>query len=62
MEEKRIMQEYTGNHKFITKFYGSLQNRFNIFFLMEFIEGPELFYAIREIGLLGTEDAQFYVA
>lgn len=40
----------------------SMEDSQRIFFLMEFIPGMELFDAIREIGLLNSEEAKFYVS
>jgi cGMP-dependent protein kinase len=34
----------------------------NIYFLVEYIKGMELFDVIREIGLLNTFDSQFFIA
>lgn len=50
------------NHQFILKFYRSFKDGENIYFLTEYIPGEELFDAIREIGLLGKYDSQFYTA
>ena len=33
----------------------------NIYFLVEYIKGMELFDVIREIGILSTYDSQFYI-
>jgi len=46
----------------IIKYYRSFQDHYYIYFLLEFIQGMDLFDVIRQIGLLSTSDAQFYVA
>ena len=33
----------------------------NIYFLVEYIKGMELFDVIREIGILSTYDSKFYI-
>lgn len=42
---------------FIMAFTRSFKDNFNIYFLVEYIKGMELFDVIREIGLLGTYDS-----
>lgn len=37
------------------------KDEYYIYFLLEYIRGMELFDAIREIGLLGTEETMFYI-
>lgn len=44
------------------EYYKSFKDEHYLYSLVEFIHGEELYYAIREIGLLSTEDAQFYIA
>lgn len=43
------------------KYNRSFKDDFNVYFLIEFISGMELFDVIRDIGLLKTYDSQFYV-
>jgi len=50
------------NFPFCMQFIRSFKDDYHIFFLLQFIKGMELFDAIREIGLLGTYDSQFYIA
>lgn len=50
------------NFPFILSFVKSFDDQENLYFLTEVIKGMELFDVIREIGLLGTFDSQFYVA
>ncbi|CAK60750.1 unnamed protein product (macronuclear) [Paramecium tetraurelia] len=59
-QEKSVLEIM--NHQFILKFYRSFKDAENIYFLTEYIAGEELFDAIREIGLLGKYDSQFYTA
>jgi cGMP-dependent protein kinase len=50
------------DHPFIVKLVKTLKDKENIFFLMEYIKGKELFDIIREIGLLNKYQTQFYGA
>jgi cGMP-dependent protein kinase len=43
------------------KFYRSFKDTNNVYFLVEYLKGMELFDVIREIGLLNTYDSQFYI-
>jgi cGMP-dependent protein kinase len=43
------------------KFIKSIKDQNNIYFLVEYIKGMELFDVIRDIGLLNTFDSQFYI-
>ena len=47
---------------FILTFVKSFEDQENLYFLTELIKGMELFDVIRDIGLLGTYDSQFYIA
>ena len=38
-------------------YYRSFKDEFNVYLLLEYIHGIELFDAIREIGLLSTIDS-----
>lgn len=42
---------------FIMTFIRSMKDSINIYFIVEYIKGMELFDVIREIGLLGTYDS-----
>jgi cGMP-dependent protein kinase len=44
------------------KFIKTFKDDYHIFFLLEFIQGMELFDGIREIGLLSTYKSQFYIS
>ena len=48
------------DHPFIVKLVKTLKDSRNIYFLMEYIEGKELFDVIRDIGLLDTQQTKFY--
>ena len=50
------------DHPFIVKLVKSLKDEKNIYFLMEYIKGKELFDVIRDIGLLTKSQTQFYSA
>lgn len=50
------------DHPFIVKLVKTLKDRNFIYFLMEYVEGTDLFSAIREIGLLNSYQTQFYGA
>jgi len=45
------------NFPFIMHFYRSFQDEYYIYFLLEYIQGMDLFDVIREMGLLSTTDA-----
>lgn len=49
------------NFPLIMKFYRTFKNEDAIYFLTQFIEGSELFDVIREMGLLTSTQAQFYI-
>jgi len=57
--EKKVL-EVINFDKFIMKLIRTFKDEKNVYFLTSFIKGIELFDAIREIGLLGTIDSQFY--
>ena len=63
--EKHIQQEKTvmdqTNFPFIMRYVRTFTDDFYVYFLLEFIQGMELFDAIREIGLLNTKETQFYI-
>jgi cGMP-dependent protein kinase len=47
-------------HPLIVGFYKAYQDHKNIYFLLEYIYGMEMFEAIREIGILNKTIARFY--
>ena len=58
--EKKILLKI--DHPFIVKLVKSLKDENNIFFLLEYIKGKELFDVIRDIGYLNKEQTNFYIA
>ena len=58
--EKNILLKI--DHPFIVKLVKCLKNDKNIFFLLEYIKGKELFDVIRDIGILNKEQTNFYIA
>ena len=58
--EKNILLKI--DHPFIVKLVKCLKNDRNIFFLLEYIKGKELFDVIRDIGYLTKDQTNFYVA
>lgn len=58
--EKLILLQI--DHPFIVKLVKCLKDSKNIYFLMEYIRGKELFDVIRDIGLLDKVQTQFYGA
>jgi len=63
--EKHIQQEKAVleivNFPFIMQFIKTFKDNNNIYFLVEYVKGMELFDVIRDIGLLGTYDSQYYI-
>lgn len=43
------------------EFIRTFKDQNYLYFLVEYVKGMELFDVIREIGLLGTYDSQFYI-
>ena len=58
--EKNILLKI--DHPFIVKLVKCLEDEINIYFLMEYLKGKELFDVIRDIGLLNKEQTNFYIA
>ena len=58
--EKNILLKV--DHPFIVKLVKCLEDKKNIYFLMEYLKGKELFDVIRDIGLLNKEQTNFYIA
>ena len=58
--EKNILLKI--DHPFIVKLVKCLKTEKNIFFLLEYIKGKELFDVIRDIGYLNKEQTNFYIA
>ena len=55
------MNEYV-SFPFIMQFLRTYKDKNNLYFLVQYIKGMELFDVMREIGLLNTYDSQFYIA
>ena len=58
--EKNILLQI--DHPFIVKLVKCMKDSYNIYFLMEYLKGADLFDVIREIGLLSKPQTQFYTA
>jgi len=57
--EKSILLKV--DHPFIVKLVKTLKDEKNIYYLMDYLKGKELFDVLREIGLLNKPQAQFYI-
>ncbi|GFE55421.1 AGC kinase [Babesia ovis] len=58
--EKRILS--TVRHPFIVHYMGSFQDEVNVYMLLEYVSGGELFSYIYKYGALGHTVARFYTA
>jgi len=58
--EREIMAE--NDHPFIVKLVRTFKDRNYLYFLTELVTGGELYDAIRKLGLLTRDQAQFYLA
>ncbi|OMJ71175.1 hypothetical protein SteCoe_30697 [Stentor coeruleus] len=59
LERKILLQV---DHPLIIKLVKTFKDEFRVYFLMEFVQGIDLFDALRELGLLNNESARFYIA
>ncbi|KAL4488509.1 hypothetical protein ABPG72_013077 [Tetrahymena utriculariae] len=59
LQEKKVLE--SAQFPFIMKFIRTFRDNNNVYFLVEYVCGMELFDVIREIGLLNTYDSQFYI-
>ncbi|CAK82587.1 unnamed protein product (macronuclear) [Paramecium tetraurelia] len=59
-QEKQVLEIV--NFPFIISFMKTFKDSMDVYFLLEYVRGMELFDVIRDIGLLSTYDSQFYVA
>ncbi|EGR29318.1 protein kinase domain protein [Ichthyophthirius multifiliis] len=59
IQEKQVLENT--NFRFIMQFLRTYKDNNNIYFLVQFICGMELFDVIRDIQLLSTYDSQFYI-
>lgn len=64
MQQKSIVMEREVNkqcyHPCIVQFIKTFQDRENVYFLTEFLGGGDLFFAIREIGVLSKAHSTYY--
>jgi serine/threonine protein kinase len=60
LNEMRIMRKI--NHPFIAKLFVALQDKCNIYFVVELLQGGELFTHLRNRGKLSEQAARFYAA
>eukprot|EP01040_Poterioochromonas_malhamensis_P000965 gene964-1024_t len=60
LNEMRVMRKI--NHPYIAKLYASLQDKCNIYFVLELLQGGELFTHLRNRGKLTEQSARFYAA
>ena len=60
MLEKNIILKI--DHPFIVKLVKSLKDENNVYFLLEYVKGKELFEVMRDIGYLNKEQTNFYIA
>jgi hypothetical protein len=60
LNEMRVMKKI--NHPYIAKLYAALQDKCNIYFLLELLQGGELFTHLRNRGKLTEQSARFYAA
>ena len=59
LERKVLLQL---DHSFIMKLVKTFKDSKRLYFLLEYIEGIDLFDAIRELGLLKEPDSRFYIS
>ena len=62
MNEKLILEDLSESSPFCVNYIRSYKDKNYIYFLMEYIEGLELFDVIRLIGILNVEQTRFYGA
>jgi protein kinase X len=58
--EKSIMMRI--GHPFIVNMFASFKDKKNLYMLMEFVIGGELFSQLRKVGRFGNDTARFYAA
>ncbi|OMJ76111.1 hypothetical protein SteCoe_24587 [Stentor coeruleus] len=59
LERKILLQV---DHPLIIKLVKTFKDDRRVYFLMEFVQGMDLFDALRELGLLNNESSRFYIA
>ena len=60
MEEKKVLEEL--DHTFTMKYYRTFKDQKHLYFLLEYVNGIELFDVCREVGIFETKAAQLYTA
>lgn len=60
LNEMRVMRKI--NHPYIAKLYTALQDKCYIYFVLELLQGGELFTHLRNRGKLSEQSARFYAA
>ena len=60
VQERKILLQV--DHPFIVKLVKTFKDPSRLYFLMEFIEGQDLFDTIRSIGILNSDSARFYIS
>lgn len=60
IEEKKILEVL--DHGFIMNYYGSFVDSYNVFFVLQCIDGIELFDAMRMKGVFTPEELLYYAA
>lgn len=60
LNEMRVMRKV--NHPYICKLFIALQDKYNIYFVLELLQGGELFTHLRARGKLSEQAARFYAA
>jgi cGMP-dependent protein kinase len=58
MLERKILMQL--DHCLILKLIKTFKDRRRVYFLLEYVQGADMFDVIRELGLLSNEDAKFY--
>jgi cGMP-dependent protein kinase len=58
LAEKFVLESM--HFPFIVEFVASYKDSYNVYFMLEYVKGLELFEVIRDIGILNTFEAQFY--
>lgn len=59
LERKILLQV---DHTFIIKLVKTFKDEDRVYFLMEYVQGIDLFDTLRELGLLNNESAKFYTS
>ena len=58
--EKKILSMIS--HAFATKYHNTFQDEDNIYFLMDYVKGEELYYVLKEHKQFNEKQAKFYLA